>query len=148
MPCRFFLFCAAFVFLLAGCSTINSRIREKQDLFNRLGPSTQAKLRQGIVEVGYTPDMVYIALGTPDERHERVTAQGDDTVWVYKTYYEQYEGMMPVGYRRVMFFDPGARTYHIYYEPVSAPVYSEQEQENIRVTFVNGRVTTIEQNKR
>ncbi len=148
MP-RFFLLCAAaFVLLLAGCSTIDSRIREKQDLFNRLDPQTQSKLRQGIVEVGDTPDMVYIALGTPDERHQRITATGDEAVWVYRTYYEQYEGMAHVGYRRIVFFDPGTRTYRVYYEPVSAPVYSEQVEDNIRVTFVNGRVTTIEQNKR
>lgn len=132
---------------LGGCSTIDSRIREKQAVFNRLSPSVQAKLRQGIVEVGYTPDMVYIALGAPDERHEKITDKGEQTLWIYKTYYEQYEGMVHVGYRRVVFYDPGTRTYHIYYEPVSEPVYSEHEEDNIRVTFVNGKVTVIEQNK-
>ncbi|HTB81500.1 MAG TPA: hypothetical protein VK717_11505 [Opitutaceae bacterium] len=138
---------AALMLMLAGCNTIDSRISQKQDVFNRLDPQTQAKIRQGIVEVGYTPDMVYIALGTPDEQHQKVTAKGDDTTWVYRTYYEQYEGMAHVGYRRIVFFDPATRVYRIYYEPVSTPVYSEHAQDNIRVTFVNGRVATIEQNK-
>ncbi|HTQ31857.1 MAG TPA: hypothetical protein VMI53_11670 [Opitutaceae bacterium] len=148
MKLRPFLLLAGLGLALAGCSTIDSRIREKQDSFNRLDPSTQAKLRQGIVEVGYTPDMVYIALGSPDERHELTTGKGDETTWIYKTYYEQYEGMAHVGYRRIVFFDPATRIYHIYYEPVSTPVYSEQEEDNIRVTFVNGKVASIEQTKR
>ena len=142
------LFLAVLLLALAGCNTIDSRIREKQYVFDRLDPVTQGKLRQGIVEVGYTPDMVYIALGAPDERHEITNTKGEQSVWVYKTYYQQYEGMAHVGYRRIVFFDPGTHLYHIYYEPVSAPIYSEQEEDNIRVTFVNGKVSAIEQNKR
>jgi hypothetical protein len=92
--------------------------------------------------------MVYIALGPPDARHEKVTAKGGETTWIYKTYYEQYEGMEHVGYRRIAFFDPADHDYHVYYEPVSEPIYSEHEEDSIRVTFVNGKVTAIEQNKR
>jgi hypothetical protein len=138
---------AVLLLALAGCNTIDSRISEKQAVFDRLDPQVQAKIRQGIVEVGYTEDMVYIALGRPDARHQKVTAKGDETTWVYKTYYEQYEGIAHVGYRRIVFFDPGTRVYHVYYEPVSEPVYSEHEEDNIRVTFVNGKVASIEQNK-
>ena len=138
---------AVLLLALASCNTIDSRISEKQAVFDRLDPQVQAKIRQGIVEVGYTEDMVYIALGRPDARHQKVTAKGDETTWVYKTYYEQYEGIAHVGYRRIVFFDPGTRVYHVYYEPVSEPVYSEHEEDNIRVTFVNGKVASIEQNK-
>jgi hypothetical protein len=132
---------------LAGCNTIDSRIREKQDVFNHLDSQTQSKVSHGIVEIGYTPDMVYIALGRPDTQKQKVTAKGDETTWIYRTYYEQYEGMAYAGYRRVVFFDRGEGVYHVYYEPVSEPVYSERAEDNIRVTFVNGRVTAIEQAK-
>ncbi|HWZ94855.1 MAG TPA: hypothetical protein VNW30_06635 [Opitutaceae bacterium] len=142
------LFFAALLLALAGCNTIDHRISEKQAVFNRLDPQAQDKIRQGIVEIGYTQDMVYIALGPPDARHEKVTGKGDETTWIYKTYYEQYEGMEHVGYRRIAFFDPADHDYHVYYEPVSEPIYSEHEEDSIRVTFVNGKVTTIEQNKR
>jgi hypothetical protein len=141
------LFFAGLLLALAGCSTIDTRIREKQDAFNRLDPQAQSKIRQGVVEVGYTEDMVYIALGRPDAQRQKTTLKGDETTWIYKTYYEQYEGVAQVGYRRVVFFDPGTRAYNVYYEPVSEPVYSEAEENNILVTFVNGRVTVIEQNK-
>jgi hypothetical protein len=140
-------FFAVILLALAGCNTIDNRISEKQDVFNRLDPQTQDKIRQGIVNIGYTEDMVYIALGPPDERHEKVTAKGDETIWTYKTYYEQFEGVEHVGYRRVVFFDSEDHVYHVYYEPVSSPVYSEHEEDNIRVTFVNGKATAIEQNK-
>ena len=141
------IFFAGLLLALAGCNTIDHRISEKQDVFNRLDPQTQDKIRQGVVEVGYTQDMVYIALGPPDARHEKVTTKGNETTWIYKTYYEQYEGMAHVGYRRIVFFDPADHVYHVYYEPVSEPVYSEHEEDNIRVTFVDGKVTAIEQNK-
>jgi len=140
-------FFAVILLALAGCNTIDSRISEKQDVFNRLDPQTQGKIRQGIVEVGYTEDMVYIALGPPDARRQKVSAHGDESTWVYKTYYEQFEGVAQVGYRRVVFFDPADHVYHVYYEPVSTPVYSEHEEDNIRVIFVDGKVTVIEQNK-
>jgi hypothetical protein len=142
------VFFAGLLLALAGCNTIDRRISEKQDVFNRLDPQTQDKIRQGIVEVGYTEDMVYIALGPPDEQHQKVATTGDDVTWIYKTDYEQFEGVEQVGYRRVVFFDPADRVYHVYYEPVSSPVYSEHEEDNIRVTFVNGKVTAIEQSKR
>jgi hypothetical protein len=141
------VFVAGLLLALAGCHSIDSRIKEKQDVFDRLDPQAQDKIRQGVVEVGYTQDMVYIALGPPDAKHQKVTAKGDETTWVYKTYYEQYEGMEHVGYRRVVYFDPADHVYHVYYEPVSTPVYSEHEEDNIRVTFVDGKVTAIEQNK-
>jgi hypothetical protein len=141
-------FFAVILLALAGCNTINHRISEKQDVFDRLDPRTQDKIRQGIVEVGYTEDMVYIALGPPDAQHQKVTAKGDETTWAYKTYYEQFEGVAQVGYRRVVFFDPTDHVYHVYYEQVSTPVYSEHEEDNIRVIFVDGKVTAIEQNKR
>jgi hypothetical protein len=139
---------AGLLLALAGCNTIDRRISEKQDVFNRLDPQTQDKIRQGIVEVGYTEDMVYIALGPPDEQHQKVATTGDEITWIYKTDYEQFEGVEQVGYRRVVFFDPADHAYHVYYEPVGAPVYSEHEENNILVTFVNGKVTAIEQNKR
>jgi len=141
------IFFAGLLLVLAGCNTIDHRISEKQDVFNRLDPQTQGKIRQGVVEVGYTEDMVYIALGPPDARYQKTTVKGDETTWTYKTYYEQFEGVEHVGYRRIVFFDPADHVYHVYYEPVSEPIYSEHEEDNIRVTFVNGKVTAIEQNK-
>ncbi len=105
----------------AACSTIHSRIEEKPDVFAKLDPATQAKIKQGIIDVGFTPDMVYIALGKPDQARERVTAAGRQTIWIYNSYYERYEGTMHAGYRRSVFWDPRVRGYRV----ISRPVYAD-----------------------
>ena len=133
---------------LAACSTIDSRIGEKADVFARLDPATQARIRQGIIGLGFTRDMAYIALGKPDEIHDRVNTAGRTTVWTYNSYYERYEGTLHAGYHRFATWDPRTRGYRYQYEPVYADVYSEQQETNIRVFFQNDKVTAIEQMKR
>jgi hypothetical protein len=128
--------------LLGACSTINSRINEKSDIYYSLDEATRAKLDQGNIDLGFTPDMVYIALGQPDSKRQRVTADGTTDVWVYSTYYDRYEGNAHMGYRRWVV--PTPHGYRVVYEPVHAPVYSQQREDNIRVTFQNGQVSSIE----
>jgi hypothetical protein len=60
--------------LLAGCSTIDSRIRASQGLFDSYPPETQAKIRAGEIAVGFTPEMVLMAWGEPSRR-EQVTGE-------------------------------------------------------------------------
>ncbi|MDB6169960.1 MAG: hypothetical protein JWM88_2824 [Verrucomicrobia bacterium] len=133
--------------LLAGCSTIDSRIKENPALFSSLDPQTQADLRKGGVQVGYTSDMVYIALGAPDERSERVTSAGRETVWIYTTTYEEYAGTAHVGYRRVFVRNPRTGAAAVFLEPVYSDVYQDRTEERIRITFRDGRVVAIEQTK-
>lgn len=133
--------------VLAGCSTIDSRIHEKAAVFNQLSPADQAKILQGIIAVGFTPDMVYMALGKPTEIRERTEEGSQETLWVYSTYYDHYEGTVHAGYRRWVYFDPRIRAYRVYYEPVYGQVYSEQKETNFRITFQNGKVSAIEETK-
>ncbi len=142
------LLAGALALVLAACSTVSSRIEEKPDLFAKLDPATQAKIKQGIIDVGFTPDMVYIALGKPDQARERVTAAGRWTIWIYNSYYDRYEGTVYAGYRRSVFWDPRGRGYRVFLRPVYADLYSAQEDTKIRVVFQNDRVTVIEQQKR
>jgi len=54
------------LFLCGGCSTtIADRIGAYQGIFNSLTPDEQANIKQGRVAVGYTQNMVYMALGKP-----------------------------------------------------------------------------------
>jgi hypothetical protein len=133
--------------LLGGCSTVQSRIEEKSAVFNSLTPEEQARLRQGVINVGDTSDMVYIAMGKPDDVRERTSASGIETTWVYKAYYHEYEGSRFLGYRRHVYFDPRIKAYRVYYEPVRQEVYSEREEEVATVVFKDGRVAVIEQAK-
>ena len=140
----FFLFAAL---LLTGCSTIDSRIKEKAQVFTASDAATQENLRKGMVEIGYTPDQVYIALGKADDRRERITAKGRDLTWIYHSYHEDYRGTAMVGYRRLIAYDPVRRRNYVYWEPAIVDVYRGQVDERIRITFRDGKVAVIEQAK-
>ncbi|HWL17307.1 MAG TPA: hypothetical protein VNR00_16995 [Opitutus sp.] len=133
--------------LLAGCDTFDRRSKEKAATFESLSPEEREKLRRGVIELGNTPDMVYIALGRPDQRRESDTGQGREMTWIYNTYHREYEGNFHSGYRRILVYDPVRKRYLVYYEPIYTDVYSEHEEEHIRIIFRDGRVVAIEQPK-
>ncbi|HEY0946363.1 MAG TPA: hypothetical protein VGD81_13890 [Opitutaceae bacterium] len=138
---------AGLALVAAGCSTFESRSKEKSYVFNTLDPATRARLKERNIVVGDTMDMVYIALGAPDEKREKVERAGTETVWIYNAYWQEYQGEALLGYRRVVFFDRRSKTYRVYYEPVRESVYSQHEEERIRVNFKDGKVTVVEQAK-
>ncbi|MDF9826642.1 hypothetical protein M2447_000724 [Ereboglobus sp. PH5-10] len=131
--------------VMAGCSTVDSRIKEKQPVFDSLTPTEQANVRQGIIEVGYTPDMVYMAMGKADKVTSRATAKGTVTTWIYNQYYKEYMGRRFVGHRRDMYYDSRAKVWRVYYTPVSEAVYRDRMEEIGRIVFRDGKVESIEQ---
>jgi hypothetical protein len=133
---------------LAGCNTFNSRARQMSGVYDSLPASEQKRLERGTINVGDTPEMVYIALGNPDERRDTLTADGSQNTWIYKTYWQQYEGTAWLGYRRVIVPARNGRGYVIFHEPVTQDVYRTRADEVIRVTFANGVVSQVEQQRR
>lgn len=72
---------------LTGCqagSGPRARIREKSAAFAALPPAQQAKIEKGIVEVGFSQDMVYMALGRPNDVHDVTLPEGRETTWTYR----------------------------------------------------------------
>jgi hypothetical protein len=132
---------------LAGCQTVESRIQERPEAFYKLDRETQDKILQGIIDVGYNEDMVYLALGSPDEKRERVTENSRTVTWIYATYYTRYEGTAMVGYHRRVYYDPYLRSYRIHYRPAFADTYTQEKEERIRIEFLDGNVTVLEQTK-
>ena len=139
---------AVAAFSLSGCDTFSSRAQEKSEVYNSLPAHTQQRLERGKINVGDTQDMVYIALGNPEEKRDVTNASGSQTTWVYKTYWEQYEGTAWVGWHRVIVPAANGRGYLIYHEPVTQDLYRTRVDEVIRVTFANNVVTAVEQQKR
>ncbi len=147
-PLAFLALAAAALLFSAGCETVDSRIKKKPEVFAHLDAATQNKIKQGIIDVGYTEDMVYLALGAPDQKRESVTEKGKSVTWIYSTYYERYDGAQAVGYNRQVYYDPFIHSYRLYYH--YAPlvgVSSPQNEERIRIVFKEGKVTVIEQAK-
>jgi hypothetical protein len=138
---------AASLGFLAGCQSIDDRIKEKPEVFAKLDASTQDKIKQGIIDLGYTEDMVYLALGKPDEQRQSLTAEGTSTVWSYNTYYDRYDGTHMVGYYRRVYYDSYLHSYRVFYSPAYIDTYRPEKEERIRVTFKNGKASAIEQSK-
>jgi len=132
---------------VVGCSTFEKRSLEKAEVFSKLDPATQEKLRREVIEIGYTPDMVFIALGKPDIKSQQITADSREETWTYNSYYSEYRGTETAGYRRIINYDPIRKTYIVYYEPVRVDVYRDHVEDHIRITFRNGKVAVIEQAK-
>lgn len=141
-------FLAAAVMAAAGCSTVHSRIEEKSAVYNSLDPNTQAKISHGDVDLGFTTDMVYMALGNPDVRRQAVSTTGQTETWIYRSYYDAEDPAF-VGFHhfhRWYAYDPYMHHYHMYWGPYAGEV-PEYAQDDIRVTFQNGRVIAIDQAK-
>jgi hypothetical protein len=132
---------------LAGCDTFENRTRQKAAVFAALDPQTRAKLQGGVIELGQTPDMVYIALGAPDDEYENASAHGTEKTWIYNSYHQEFAGNQQTGYRRVLVYNPDTRRYTSCFEPVCTNIFVEHTEERIRITFRDGKVTVIEQPK-
>ena len=129
--------------MTAGCaSTPESRIRKRPELFAGLAPETQELIREGRIELGFSPDMVELALGSPARRAVRKTASGDAEVWLYTRLESQMTApeLVPVhSYVR-------SRSGHVYSVPdviwVDRDVWTERVY--LRIEFSEGRVSAIE----
>ncbi len=139
------------VLLLGACSTISTRINEKAPLFYSLDPNTRAKIAHGDIDLGFTPDMVYIALGAPDVKRQSVSTTGQTEQWIYRSYYDDdyvgagWAGPGFYGYHR--WYAPYHGFYRFYWEPMYwGGAYGRGiPEDDIRVTFQNGRVIMIDQ---
>lgn len=134
---------ALFLLFLAGCaSTPAQRIKKNQDLFDSLPVAEQARIRGGQINLGFTADMVRIALGDPQRQLARRTLDGESTIWLYLDTLRRYErqradidGLLvsgPGGMRSI-----GGSAW--------VNVLHEREVFRIRVEFQQGLVTAIEE---
>jgi hypothetical protein len=70
--------------LLAGCQSFpTDRIAAHQSEYDSWPPEIQAKVRAGRVEIGYTQQQVFIALGPPTLKTAAGYPGNATDVWVY-----------------------------------------------------------------
>ena len=62
-----------------------TRIQDKAAVYAQLTPELQTKVTKGVIEVGYTSDMVYLALGAPSKKKEKTATEGTVELWSYNT---------------------------------------------------------------
>jgi len=131
--------------VLVGCQTVETRIKEKPAVFAGLDKTTQEMIKQGIIGTGYTEEMVYLALGSPDQIRESVTTTSRTLIWIYNSYTSYYDGAYMMGYYGGYGYYPYYRPYSYYYGPPYGGGYHTEKEERVRVTFNAGRVTAIDQ---
>jgi outer membrane protein assembly factor BamE (lipoprotein component of BamABCDE complex) len=126
---------------LTGCETPSSRIKRHPEMFARFPPEVQAKVREGVVELGYTKDMVMIALGAPDRHYIRRSDRGLTEIWSYveveyRTARQRVTGDFPVRDAQ-----GNVRTLD---NTVFVDVQHQVQYERMRVEFVQDQVSAIE----
>jgi len=125
--------------LLAGCSTPDSRIAKNRTVFDQLPAEVQQKIRAGRVEVGFTAEMVQLALGEPDRVFTRRSEQGETEVWGYQDHGPRFSIGLGVG--------TGGR-HSAFGGGVAMTSGGHDPDEKIRVEFRGGKVTAVDTLKR
>ena len=73
--------------LSSGChSPRTARIHENLELFQSLDPFSQKLVQEGLVNFGFTSQLVTMALGRPNRVTVAVTAAGPVETWTYRNF--------------------------------------------------------------
>ncbi len=135
---RHVLVALACALALAGCSTPDSRIQKNSAAFANYPPAVQANIRAGQIGIGYTAEMVQMAMGRPDRIHRRQSAEGESEVWVYADKSPRIGigiGVGSFGHRSGGGVAVGTST-------------GGDRGDRMHVVFKDGRVTAIERSQR
>ena len=141
-PFRSACFAGSLALLLAGCATPEKRIQQNQEVFDTFPVAAQARIRGGQIDLGFTPDMVRIALGEPHRQTLRRSADGEVKIWSYFDSTRRYDRQR-VDIDGLSISGPGG----LRSIGGSAWINVEQNREfiRIRVEFRNGVATAIEE---
>lgn len=130
------------VMAVAGCNTASNRIQEHAAEFAALDAATQAKIRQGVVEPGYTGGMVYMAMGQPAQVG---TDGAGNAVWTYlRQPVTANNETIQNGFRRRVVYDPVKRTDDVMVEPIDTKAFPNLVPHSLRITFRDGKVVSVE----
>lgn len=124
-------------FALAGCAT------QKPTTATTLEPKIQAKVKQGIVEPGFTPEMVYLALGKPTQPEQSLADATVNGTWLYQTFNNDDRDFIRAGFRRRVVFDQTKRADVVVTEPIDANASPALPPHSLQITFRDGRVVEI-----
>jgi hypothetical protein len=141
MKRRFFVDASTLVFatgalILAGCSTPQTRISERPELYQSLSRRDQVLVSQGQIRIGMSRAAVWLAWGSPDRKIVGKTRAGSNEAWLYIFYatypYYPYYGPWDEYFGAPLLYDP----FYLDFPP-SIPYPGRV------VTFANGRVASF-----
>jgi hypothetical protein len=124
--------------LLAGCTTPETRIAANRTLYDSLPAKDQTLIQEGRIAVGFTPDMVKLALGEPDRVYTRTDKSGTSESWAYTAYRLGDGRLIYTGYYHSWY----PRRYPYY---MDFPLDDREVYERTKVVFKGGVVDSIEE---
>lgn len=86
---------------LAGCEstgTIATRTQEKSAAYAASEPWEKKYIDKGTVAVGFTPDMVYMAMGHPTKIDAKDFPAGHAELWIYRRFYPKADAIRGFGH--------------------------------------------------
>ena len=89
---------------ITGCETdggVAARVREKSAAYAALKLWQRQLIDHGTIAQGFTPDMVYMALGRPDVVDTKELPQGHAELWTYTHFYPNVDAVH--GFRHANF---------------------------------------------
>jgi hypothetical protein len=122
--------------VLSSCSTPQTRISNRPDLYHSLSARQQALVNQGHIRIGMSRTAVWLAWGSPDRKLLGNMGGGPTETWIYTYYanYPYYPYYAPLDiYFGAPLYDPFCYSWF----PQSIPYPGKV------VTFVNGRVASF-----
>jgi hypothetical protein len=132
------LITAASLILISGCATA------KPTTSTTMEPKIRTKVEKGIIEPGFTPEMVYLALGKPSEPAAGLADATTNGTWVYRDYNGNGREIVKPGFRRHVVADPAKKTDVIKTEPIERETLQKLPANSLHVTFRDGRVAEIQ----
>jgi hypothetical protein len=131
------------VLALAGCNNASTRLRQRPAAAATLTPDARDKIERGVIEPGFTPEMVYLALGKPSSPAHASIEQTRDGTWEYRSFNRNERDFVRAGFRRRVVFDPVRKSDVIVTEPVDPRMFPSLQEHTLYVTFHDGRVTEV-----
>lgn len=134
--------------VVAGCSTPAMRIKHNPQLFASIPQAEQELIKQGRIAIGFTPDMVKLALGEPDYIARRIDKTGTTEIWRYRG----YDSSVDYGFYGYYGWGGGPYWYRGYYGGGWGGYYGwggrgapAPQTDYLRVSIREGRVVEINQ---
>ena len=93
-------------------------------------------VRDGKIGIGFSKDMVWLALGSPTRAYLQSTEKGKEEIWSYRVSYSH------PSYSYCPNYGNGRRGHYGY---PHSPTYTHVSYESIRVVFAEDNVTAIQQ---
>jgi hypothetical protein len=139
MPHPLALIAIATALLAAGCTTTRSPTTATS-----LEPKIHAQVQKGVIEPGFTPEMVFLALGKPSEPEESIVDATANGRWVYHNFKGTDRGLPKPGFRRRVVFDSAKQSDTITTERIDRKASPDLRANSLYVTFRDGRVVEIQ----